>query len=81
MLAVYRETGAPLIIPQSGGRRGHPVIAARPVLDEIARLPAEASPKDVIRAHSDETVFVKVEDPGILRDVDTPGEYERLVGK
>ena len=80
MLAVYRETGAPLIIPQSGGRRGHPVIAARPVLDEIARLPAEASPKDVIRAHSDETVFVKVEDPGILRDVDTQGEYERLVG-
>ena len=81
LLAVYRETGAPLIIPQSGGRRGHPVITARSVLDEIARLPAEASPKDVIRAHRDETVFVKVEDPGILRDVDTPAEYERMAGK
>ena len=81
LLAVYRETGAPLIIPQMGDHRGHPVIAARPVLEEIARLPAEASPKDVIRAHSEETVFVDVDDPGILRDIDTLAEYERMAGK
>ena len=81
LLAVYRETGAPLIIPQMGDHRGHPVIAARPVLEEIAGLSAEASPKDVIRAHRDETVFVEVEDPGVLRDVDTLAEYERMAGK
>ncbi len=81
LLAVYRETGARLVIPRMGERRGHPVIAARIVLEEIARLPVEASPKDVIRAHREGTVFVEVEDPGVLRDVDTQEEYERLIGK
>ena len=81
LLAVYRETGARLVIPRIRDRRGHPVIAARIVLEEIARLPAEASPKSVMRAHREETVFVEVDDRGILRDVDTPSEYERLVGK
>ena len=80
LLAVYRETGARLVIPRMGEQRGHPVIAARSVLEEIARLSPDASPKDVIRAHREETVLVEVEDPGILRDIDTPGEYERLVG-
>ena len=81
LLAVYRETGPRLVIPRMRGWRGHPVIAARAVLDEITGLPAEGSPKDVIRAHREETVFVEVEDAGILRDVDTPGDYERLMGE
>ena len=80
LLARYRETRVPLVIPQKGDRRGHPVIASRVVMEEIARLPAEASPKEVIRAHRQETAFVEVDDPGILRDIDTPGEYESLVG-
>lgn len=79
LLATYSETSAPLVIPKNGTCHGHPVVAARNVLNEIARLPSEASPKDVIRRHLKDTVFVDVDDMGILRDIDTPAEYERLI--
>ena len=69
----------PLIaIPRHGGRRGHPVIVKRQVLDEILALGPESSAKDVIRSHRDRTLFVDVDDPGVLYDIDLPEQYERL---
>ena len=69
----------PLIaIPRHGGRRGHPVIVNRQVLDEILALGPESSAKDVIRSHRDRTLFVDVDDPGVLYDIDLPEQYERL---
>ena len=69
----------PLIaIPRHGGRRGHPVIVNRQVLDEILALGPESSAKDVIRSHRDRTLFVDMDDPGVLYDIDLPEQYERL---
>ena len=69
----------PLIaIPRHGGRRGHPVIVKRQVLDEILALGPESSAKDVIRSHRDRTLFVDVDDAGVLYDIDLPEQYERL---
>ncbi len=69
----------PLIaIPRHGGRRGHPVIVKRQLLDEILALGPESSAKDVIRSHRDRTLFVDVDDPGVLYDIDLPEQYERL---
>lgn len=67
-----------LTIPRSAGRRGHPVIARRAILTEIAGLPATDSPKTVIHAHRHQTVFVDVDDEGIFRDADSPADYEAL---
>lgn len=78
LLAEFEHSGSPLVIPRVGERRGHPVVAARGVLNELLELPPEASPKDVIRAHRDETRFLDVEDPGVLKDIDRPEDYEAL---
>ena len=73
------EKARPLIvIPRHGGRRGHPVIVKRQVLDEILALGPESSAKDVIRSHRDRTLFVDVDDAGVLCDIDLPEQYERL---
>jgi molybdenum cofactor cytidylyltransferase len=76
LLAAYASSGLPLAIPRCGDRRGHPVIAARPILEEMLALPDDASPKQVIHAHRSETFFLDVADPGVLRDIDRPEEYE-----
>lgn len=78
LLEVFQESDQLLAIPRCGDRRGHPIIAARPILDELLELSADRSPKDVIRRHHSETVFVDVDDPGVLQDVDLPSEYEQL---
>lgn len=79
LLISYRKTGAQLVIPRNSGRHGHPVIATRSILNKIEKLPVTASPKDVIRRNRHDTLFLDVDDAGVLRDIDTPEEYERLV--
>ena len=73
------QKAKPLVaIPRHGGRRGHPVILRRSVLDEVLALGPESSAKDVIRSHRAETLFVDVDDPGVLYDIDLPEQYDRL---
>jgi molybdenum cofactor cytidylyltransferase len=68
-----------LLIPRYRGRRGHPVLLGRALLEEILALPASASAKQVVRAHLGEAVFLDVDDPGVVGDVDTPADYRSLV--
>lgn len=79
LLTNYRKTGTQLVIPRNGGRHGHPVVATRSILHEIEKLPVTASPKDVMHRNRHNTLFLDVDDAGVLRDIDTPEEYEKLV--
>ena len=67
-----------LVVPRSEGRRGHPVCAARDLIPEFLALPPDAQARDVIHRHREHTVYVDVDDSGILKDVDDPQAYRRL---
>lgn len=68
---------APLAIPTFQQRKGHPVRVSREIAGELETLPLDARASDVIHRHR--AHLVEVDDPGILRDVDTPGDYEALL--
>ncbi len=74
----FRSSGASLVIPRYQGRRGHPVLFSRAILDELAALPSTATAKQVVHAHQDDTLNEDVGDPGVLKDIDTPADYEGL---
>lgn len=76
--AVLRHRRSLIAIPVFGGRRGHPIYLRRDLLQEFFD-PDIQSAKDVVRRHRGETVFVDVNDPGILDDIDDPAAYRRLV--
>ena len=78
--AILARSGAPLVIPRYAGRRGHPVLLSRVVIEEILALPPEATAKQVVRGHVGDVVLVEVDDPGVVRDVDTPEDYLALTG-
>jgi molybdenum cofactor cytidylyltransferase len=69
---------APLAIPVFEGRRGHPVLIARPLMEELLALPPEARASDVIRRHLDRAILVDVDDRGAVEDIDDPAAYDRL---
>ena len=79
MLGAYRESGAPIVIPTYQGRRGHPVLFARPVFDELQTAPGELGARAVVRANRSRVFEVPVPDPAILEDIDTPDAYENLI--
>lgn len=58
--------------------RGHPVFGTRSIAEEILALPPTAKASDVIHGHIPQTVYVDVNDAGILTDIDDPEAYRRL---
>ena len=66
-------------IPRYRGERGHPVLFRAPVLAEFLALPAGAAARDVVHAYASRTVYVDVDDFGVVRDADTPEDYEALL--
>jgi CTP:molybdopterin cytidylyltransferase MocA len=78
LTAILDLAHAPLVIPRYQNRRGHPILLSPSLIREILALPPESTAKQVVRAHLDEAVLLDLDDPGILRDIDTPEDYRML---
>lgn len=70
----------PLCVPRYRGKRGHPIRFSRRLIAEFLALPPTGAARDVVRAHAHETVFLDLDDPGIVTDVDDPEAYRSLLG-
>jgi molybdenum cofactor cytidylyltransferase len=62
-----------------GQMRGHPVFAAPPIAREILALAPTAQARDVVHRHVPDTLYVDVDDAGILADIDDPAAYRQLI--
>ncbi|MEW6277712.1 MAG: nucleotidyltransferase family protein [Candidatus Eremiobacterota bacterium] len=79
-LAEAAEAGAGhLWVPTCRGRRGHPVAFGRVCYPDLLQAPLEEGSRWVVARHRAYRVEVEVDDPEVLRDVDTPADYERLL--
>jgi molybdenum cofactor cytidylyltransferase len=67
-----------IVIPTFEGRRGHPVLFASEVLEEILALPSSEGANIVVRKDPARIFEVPVSAPGILVDIDTPEQYDKL---
>jgi molybdenum cofactor cytidylyltransferase len=67
-----------IIIPVFNGRRGHPVLFSNEILQEILALPPSQGANIVVRRDLSRIIEVPVDAPGILVDVDTPEDFEKL---
>jgi molybdenum cofactor cytidylyltransferase len=81
VVRAWERTRAPIVRPETNGRRGHPVIFDRAVFDELRQAPLEIGARAVVNAHSSEIVNQPVDDPGCIVDIDTPEEYRAAVGR
>jgi CTP:molybdopterin cytidylyltransferase MocA len=74
------ENGAPdrIVIPVFQGRRGHPVWFGANILQEILALTASQGANIVVRKDPSRIIQVPVNSPGILMDVDTPEDFQKL---
>ncbi|HSJ14796.1 MAG TPA: nucleotidyltransferase family protein [Longimicrobiales bacterium] len=79
LVAAFTQHGAPITLPFHNGVAGHPVLVGRSIAAEIMTGTWEEGVRSVIMAHAHDLREVKVMDPGILIDVDTPEDYWRYV--
>lgn len=78
---VLLRSTAPIAIPRFVGKRGHPVLIRRPIIDEYLREPHSAKARDVIDRHAAEIEYIEVDDPGISDDIDDPALYKQLLAR
>jgi molybdenum cofactor cytidylyltransferase len=78
LLRRMAEKEAPLAVPVYRGKRGHPLALAPALIPEILHLDPEIGLKQLRDRHGAELLEVPVDDPGVVFDVDTLADYERL---
>jgi molybdenum cofactor cytidylyltransferase len=66
--------GAPLAAPYWRARRGHPVGISGAFFEELLACRGDEGAKALLRENEARLVKVPVGDPGVLRDIDTPGD-------
>jgi len=86
--AVIRElmnaaanTRAVIVRAAHHGQHGHPVLFKRAVFDELRRADPSSGARAVVRADPGRVLDVETGEPGVLTDIDTPEDYERIFGR
>jgi molybdenum cofactor cytidylyltransferase len=64
--------GNELVAPRYAGERGHPVGFAARYRDELAKLTGDEGARYLLKR--DTVTLVNCADPGVIRDIDTPGD-------
>lgn len=77
--AAYREIAATasagkIVAPIHSGQRGHPVAFGRKFYPLLESLEGDEGAREILQRHSRQLRLVPVDDPGVLRDVDRPGD-------
>lgn len=81
MVRAWRASRCAVVVPAHDGRRGHPILIAAGSAGQILSLGPDATLRDFVEQHRNETQVVEVNDPGVLSDVDTPQDYRRIVSQ
>lgn len=79
VIRVYEECGKGIVLPTYRGERGHPVLFDLKFKGEIERLAPDVGLRGVVYGHPEDICEVPVEDPGILKDIDTLQDYRREI--
>jgi molybdenum cofactor cytidylyltransferase len=77
LVEAYLSGGHPLIVPSYHMRRGHPWIVDRALWSDLLSTPAGSTMRDFLNSHLNQITYMQVDSPSILRDLDTPEEYDQ----
>ncbi len=77
LIEVFERTRPPAVVPVYRGSRGHPVLCSRELAAEIAALPPGAQARHAVHRHG--TVYLDVDDPGVVRDIDDAAAYRAFI--
>lgn len=77
LVKAWRRSGAAVVVPRRGAKRGHPVLADMRIAGEFFEEGLAEGARGVIRRNPGRVIEVGVDDDAVLDDIDTPDEYRR----
>lgn len=67
--------------PEHNGRRGHPLLMNRELMDAFLAAPVTSNAREVKRAHAERFEYVQVIDPFLSADMNTPEQYAAIAAE
>ena len=67
------------VIPEYGGKHGHPFLAGRELIEAFLQAPAASSAREVEHRNQERIAYIPIDDPFVALNIDTPEDYAALV--
>jgi len=66
------------VVPEFSGKHGHPYLIGREMIEAFLRVPATSTARDIEHQHQEHIQYVRVDDPFVAMNVNTPEGYAAL---
>jgi molybdenum cofactor cytidylyltransferase len=80
LIEAFYTKHAPIVLPVYEGRRGHPVIFAAALYQELLEAPLDTGARAVVWAHATEVVEVPTSEQGCVLNLNDPETLQRATG-
>lgn len=77
--AEWRGAQGHLVVPRFNGKRGHPLVVDQRFWHQVQLAPLDLGLHWVTHRNAEWMRDVDVDDAGVVRDMDTPDDYEKFV--
>ncbi len=81
IVEAFYLSGKCVVLPVYQGRRGHPVIFAKTLFDELLCAPIEKGARSVVWGHPDEVEEVPTEEQGAVLNLNDPEAFQSALGE
>lgn len=78
---IEHSGGAAFVVPEYQGKHGHPILFRPEIAAEFLALPLDSNAREVVHRYRSNTLYLEVDDPGVVRDVDDPAAYRDLLAE
>jgi len=79
LIEKHHKTGRLIVQPTYRGRRGHPVLFAASLFDELRAAPADVGARHVVYQHAAEVLEVSTDEEGIVLNINDRAAYEKVL--
>ena len=78
LIETFEKTQAAVVVPLFEGRRGHPVIFATSLYNELLNAPEDKGARAVVWAHANEICEVATEEEGCILNLNDPEAFSKI---
>jgi len=80
IVAKFKETNNPIIVPVFNKKRGHPTLFSKSLFNELLNAPQDQGARYVLYSNEERVFELEMSESGILISIDTPDDYKSHFG-
>lgn len=69
------------VVPECGGRHGHPILIGRKMIEVFLKAPVTANARDLQHQNQARIQYVPVDDPDITMNLNRPADYTKVASQ